>query len=269
MPTLYGRNYQLQELQSLWGAAYEDVLGLLGTTAIILPFGDPHHGQPDAATFTTIGEEQVTFTWSEPPASFDTPLDLTSSSSYQGLCPKLTLNGTDEEADSPDAAFWTRALGAVSIAVWINISTAETGDILSKLATNEFEWAVRVASGAPTLALYDASAGNQQISTLADAALAVDSWHHMVCTYDGSADGTGINTYVDGSLVASSDIDDAGFISSEDKDSTVTFGFRAGGAQYLAAQVAGGPAGPSFTLAELTADQILRYYQVTRRLLGV
>ncbi|MCH8848227.1 MAG: hypothetical protein IIC32_04545, partial [Chloroflexi bacterium] len=59
----------LKLYQALWAPYYQAVLSVLGSTGVVLPLGDPHHGHPDATSFTTKGDEQVTFTWSEAPSS--------------------------------------------------------------------------------------------------------------------------------------------------------------------------------------------------------
>ena len=123
----------LQLYQAMWGPIYESVLNVLGNTGTILPIGDPKHGQPNATTLTTVGEEQVTFTWSEAPNSFDTKLDLTDPASFQGIVPIVTFNGTDEEADSPDAAYWTRTLAVASWGAWVKpVAGSANQTILSK-----------------------------------------------------------------------------------------------------------------------------------------
>mgnify|MGYP001615982530 CR=1 FL=1 len=105
---------------------YEAVLRILGTTGTILPIGDRFHGQPNATTFQTVGDQQVTFTWSEAPNAFDTALDLTNPDRFQGIVPVVTFNGTDEEADSPDAAYWSRVRGVFSVGVWVNLVDANS-----------------------------------------------------------------------------------------------------------------------------------------------
>ncbi len=140
----------LKFYEAMWGPIYEAVLSVLGSTGTVLPIGDPKHGQPNATTFTTVGEEQATFTWSEAPASFDTSLDLTSPDSFQGIVPVVDFNGTDEEADSPDAAYWTRALAAMSVGAWVNPETISGSDsILSKYSVNgdTREWWLLLSSG--------------------------------------------------------------------------------------------------------------------------
>ncbi len=107
----------LQFYKAMWGPAYEAVLNILGSTGTVLPIGDPDHGQPNATTFETVGEEQATFTWSEAPGSFDTSLDLTDSDGFQRNQPILLGAGlgrrrrehrehgfhADQERDQPGA----------------------------------------------------------------------------------------------------------------------------------------------------------------------
>ena len=101
------RGALLQFYEAMWAPAYEAVLAILGANGAVLPIGDPKHGQPNAATFKSVGDVQAVFTWSETPSTFDTPLDLTDPDSFQGIIPVVSFNGADEEADSPDAAFWS------------------------------------------------------------------------------------------------------------------------------------------------------------------
>ena len=126
----------LKLYRALWAPYYEAALQILGSTGTILALGDPAHGQPTATTFTTKGEEQAVFTWSEAPHSFDTALDLTDPASFQGIIPVVSLNGTDEEADTPDAAYWSRddsGSNPLSVGAWVWMTnTATQRDILSK-----------------------------------------------------------------------------------------------------------------------------------------
>ena len=266
------RGSVLQLYQAMWGPLYEAVLNILGSTGVILPIGDPKHGQPNATTFTTVGEEQVTFTWSEAPASFDTPLDLASPDSWQGIIPVVDFNGTDEEADSPDAAYWTRALAAMSVGAWVN-TTAATGTILGKFdyTNDRREWVFNTSTLYLKLTLYDEDdASNSYILTLSDVAIVASTWTHVVATYNGSADASGINIYINGALVASTDTDQAGFTSMRDKAGLVTLGFADSTVvEPFDGYMAGGPLGPFFVQAELGADQVKRLYEIGRRALGL
>ncbi|KKK73006.1 hypothetical protein LCGC14_2898170, partial [marine sediment metagenome] len=89
-------------------------------------------------------------------------------------------------------------------------------------------------------------------------------------TYDGSANATGINLYLNGSVEASSDTDDVNFTSLRNKTSVVELG-KTEGANFFDGKIAGGPLGPFFVQADLntTPDKIKRLYNLGRRALGV
>lgn len=285
MPTLYGHNYQLQELEALWAPYYDSVARLMGANHLILPFGDPKYGQPDATTFTTASPNssyRVTFTWSEAPASFDTPLDLTSSASYKGLCPILTANGTDEEADSPDAAIWSvdDAGGAngFNFTFWVKPTTGDNMWLLSKDDLTDREWStICLSTGDLLLDMHDdsASANSQRTS---DVAVTSGVWQQWGFTYEGSGGATNANEvviYRNGVAFASSATYDGGYVGFEDLTSVVTFLKRGNNSGYYLGDIAGGPCGPTYGISGtgtggiLTAAEMYQYYTVTRRLLGV
>ncbi len=263
----------LKYYQALWAPYYAAVKNILGATGTILPLGDPHHGQPNATTLTTVGEEQVTFTWSEAPSSFDTPLDLRDPSSFQGIVPVLRFNGTDEEADSPDAAYWSRVGGAFSVGAWVNLLDATSSTILAKYTESGDlrEWRLHTTSGDDLQMVLsdedDATTPNATIDSLTDSPVPENVWVFVGATYDGTANASGINLYVDGALAASTDTDDANFSSLRDTTATVELGMG-NGASFMDGSIAGGPAGPFFTQVELTADQMLRLYNMGRAALG-
>ena len=288
MPTLLGRNYQLKELEAMWGPMYESVLAILGATGTILPIGDPHHGQPDATTFTTVGGEQVTFTWLEAPSAFDTALDLTSPDSFQGIIPFVSFNGTDEEADTPDAAYWTRAEpgNPFSAGFWLNVTdTASTRTLLAKYDGDIAiqEWIIDIQSSDKfRLLLNDDSAGVNATRT-ADNAINMAEWAFFVVTYDstGGSDAMGTSgsvvdnatLYQNGSILASTAADNGSYVAMEDGTSTVGLAARKDGAGAVQlpynGKMAGGPLGPFFTQKELTADEVLRLYELGRRALAL
>ena len=277
MPTLRGRNYQLIELQTLWAPLYEAALDILGTTGVILPIGDPQHGQPDATTFKTVGEEQVTFTWGEAPDSFDVALDLTSPDSYQGIIPILSFNGTDEEADSPDDAYWSRddtANEGFSLGAWAHIpDDANEKYLMSKWgsAAGTEEWRFGFGSAEKFhLALSDESAGVLCYRSL-NSSISRDRWVHVAATYDGGGGATaanGITLYVDGVATASTATNDGGYVGMENDVGLVTLG-QYNNSNFFKDKLAGGPCGPFFTQIELTADAVKRLYQLQRIALGV
>ena len=271
----------LKLYQSLWAPYYEAVLNVLGSTGVVLPLGDPHHGQPNATTFITKGEEQVTFTWSEAPSSFDAPLDLTDADSFQGIVPVIALNGTDEEADTPDAAYWSRGDGTndnpMSIVFWAKITdTAGARALLSKWGvTGNREWTFQV-NGSDKLQFYvsDDSAAATANRT-GDAAIPMGRWAHFAVTYDGAGGATAMNTvtlYVDGAVHTSTATNNASYVAMEDQTEPVMMGAeRAGGTptQFFNGQMAGGPLSPLFAQKELTGDEVRALYDLGRAALGL
>ena len=268
------RGSQLQFYQAMWGPLYEAVLNILGSTGVILPIGDPKHGQPNATTFTTVGEEQVTFTWSEAPNSFDTKLDLTDPASYQGIIPVLSFNGSDEEADSPDAAFWTRASNPFSIGVWFRTDDVGSNHrFIGKDDAVDREWLFQLNTGNPYLQLNDDSAG-VAIFRPSATAVAVDTWYFSVATHDGATGGSAadtINIYLDGALDNGSATNDASYAGMEDLPGLVAFGVAnsATPTNFWNGKMAGGPLGLFFTQTELSADAVKRLYEVGRRALAL
>ena len=252
-------------------ALYEVVLNILGSTGTIIPVGDPKHGLLSATTFKTAGEEQVVFTPSEKLEDWDTKVG-----SKNGV-PIVTFNGTDEEADSPDAAYWSRVSAVFSVGMWVNMKDATNNDLLAKYNSNgqdnrEWRFLLEGADKLQLLLFDESVAADPTIGTLADTALTQDTWVFVGATYDGSANATGINLYQDGALVASTDSDDANFVAMEDLAGAMHLGFvtgGSGGTNYLDGKVAGGPLGPFYTQKQLSADEVLRLYEVGRRALNL
>ena len=261
----------LKLYQALWAPYYQAALSVLGSTGVILPIGDPHHGQPNATTFTTKGEEQVTFTWSEPPASFDTPLDLTDPDSFQGIMPTVDFNGTDEEADSPDAAYWSRDDSAgegMSLGVWVNMPNPSANvRFLAKwdsTPTAEWQWFIH-SSDVMRWQMRDISAGvqNQRAS---DAAIPFNQWVFLAITYDGTGGATaqsGVTFYEDGAVMASTATESGSYVAMENGTGVVQLAF-AQGIEFYDGKMAGGPLGPFFTQKELTADEVRALYDLGR-----
>lgn len=258
------------EQKVLWAPIYEEVLTILGSTGVIIPMGDTNHENSGRTTVTTVGEEAAVFTYSEAVTAFDAPPSLLG----PGRIPTITFNGTDEEADSPDASFWSRVGAAFSVGAWVNLTDATSSVILSKYdaAGNTREWVFWLdASDKLQLILYDESvSADPTIDTEADSTLTQSTWVFVAATYDGSADASGISVYQDGALVASTDTDDAAFVNLEDLAGTVKLGhLDATPASLFDGLIAGGPLGPFFTQTELSADAMLRLYQLGRAPLNV
>ena len=272
----------LQFYQIMWGPIYESVLNILGSTGTILPIGDPKHGQPNATAFTTVGEEQVTFTWSEAPNSFDTKLDLTSADSFQGIIPIVEFNGTDEEADTPDAAYWSRDDSAgqgFSVGVWCHVTdTAAHRVLLSKHDENVAvqEWKLQVSSGDLLYFQCRDDSANVNVYRQSDSAVNQDRWAFFVVTYDGAGGASAMDTvtlYQDGAVLASTAANNASYVAMENGTSMVGLArtTASGGAvsSPYNGRMAGGPLGKFFSHKELSADEVRRLYEIGRRALGL
>lgn len=252
---------------------YYDILQALGPNSVILPLGDPERapmyspiGESTFLTKSYPGLVDKLFTWSEVLAGFATI------PGRQGSVPVITFNGTDEEADTPDAAFWTRALAKFSVGAWVRLTDATSSAILAKYttATDRREWVFWLdAADKLQLIIYDeddVATPNASIDSEADTALTQDVWVFVVATYDGTADASGINLYQDGVLVASTDTDDPNFASMRDTAAVVELAM-ADGASFFDGVIAGGPLGPFFTHQELTLAQIAEIYSIGKELL--
>jgi hypothetical protein len=254
----------------LWAPIYSARLEIFEPTGIIIPLGDTQSEAGDLTTVTTRGDQQVVFTYSEARDGFDTGLTSTG----PARIPVVTFNGTDENASSADAAFWSHAGTPFSVGAWVYMRDSTNSCIMSKYdnAGDEREWIMAWGSSDTLrLELADESVGfNPTILTTANAATAEGVWVYVVATYDGSADASGINLYTNGALVASTDSDNANFVNLEDRDAVLALGyFNATPSNLFDGKMAGGPLGPFHVSQELTADEILQDYQLCREALGV
>ncbi|MCB7128804.1 MAG: hypothetical protein J3T61_04630 [Candidatus Brocadiales bacterium] len=252
------------EMRSLLYEWLPRKLEILGANGLILPL--LAEGIFPSTTFNTIGDLQATFTWDA---------DITSRVTYENGVPVVTFDGIDDQADAPDNAYWTRAAATVSWGAWIRIVGSQSGFILAKhdATSDQREWQFQI-SGADKLAstLVDEDAvSNHVLQTIATPAVTADKWALGVATFDGSADASGLNLYIDGVLVASGDTDQPNFVSMRDKTESVTLGYQqtSGPETFYKGKMAGSSLGPFFTFSELNADQILRIYQAEAKLLGV
>ncbi len=256
----------------LWGPYYESVLSILGTTGLIIPIGDTLHENAGRTTLATVGEEQATFTYSKTPTTWDAPPHTIG----PGRVPIYTFDGTDEEADSPDAAFWTRNDVPFSLGAWVNLTDATSSTILAKLDsggdTREWEFGFD-SSDKAFMALYDEDeGGNSAISVTAAAAQAEGVWVFVVTACAGVVE-SDMELYYDGVIEGAPVQADSGtFGESRDTNAKVMLGHSANSgtiANVFHGAMAGGPLGPFYVQAELNADQIKRLYQLGRRALGV
>ena len=274
LDSLYNRN------AAQWGPIYEAVKDILGDTGTILPIGDIRRGgQPNATTFTTTrrhasGVEAV-FTWSEAPSAFDTAFLPADPANWQGIIPFVTFNGTDEEADTPDATYWSRndaAAEGFSVGAWVNIA-ATAGAILARFDTSELEWETLITSSKWYIDINDNSVPTT-CSRITDATVAFNTWLFLVATYSGvggASAGDGITLYENGAVRASTATNSGTYVAMENKAGRTTLGYRNSvtPAQLFNGKMAGGPSGPFFVQVELTAAQVKRLWELGRDALAL
>ena len=272
----------LKLYQALWAPYYQSVLNILGPTGIVLPLGDPHHGQPNATTFTTKGAEQGTFTWSEAPGSFDTPLDLTDPDSFQGIVPVVAFNGTDEEADTPDAAFWSvddSGDNGFSMGAWVHVTdAAATRVILSKWSTSASarEWTFELDSSDKLVFRARDVSASAEVNRLVDAAISQSVWVFVVMTYDGAGGVSAMDSvtlYQNGAVAASTATNSGSYEAMENNTTLVGLGSHVAANSPFNGKMAGGPLGPWFVTHDaagtITADQVRALYDLGRAALGL
>lgn len=222
-----------------------------------------------------MGEEQVTFTWSEAPSGFDSKLDLTGPDSFQGIVPIAALNGADERCTSPDAAYWTRGDGssdsAFSCGVWFKAAgVTGTQTIFAKdESSSAREWYLQLSGTTFRMRITDDSAvAAPRVDKTGAEAL---RWYFLVFTYDGTGGASAMNgadLYVDG-VGGATRVNDGSYVAMEDLTATPSIGAHSSGSNWFDGELAGGPAGPFFVQKELTADEVLRLYDLGRRAMGL
>lgn len=270
----------VREHMAFWPAYYAILQQELGATATLLDIGG-QRAKPNAASWTgrKFNASGLSPVWtpSEALSAWDTPFDLTLESNWLGHAPILTFNGTDEEADTPDAAYWTRddsGAAPLSIGGWFNV-TADTNRkvILAKHDNStQAEWILDFSDTETVRLLLRDESASVNTTRLADAATTTGVWHHIVVTYDGAGGATAGNTitiYQDGAVWASTATNDGSYVAMEDLTAVVGLGTRSDGANFYNGEMLGGPWSPWFVQAELTAAQIKNIYEGMRLGLGV
>lgn len=270
---------RLKLAEAMWPAYYEAVLRLIGSTGTILPIGDPLHGQPDTTSFTSIGAEQLTFTWQAAPDAWATPLDLRKDSSWKGIIPRFVWDGINDFATTPDINYFTRNDGsneAWSAGIWVNMpDVGRNNTFLSKHDDNVpiQEWYFIVQNdGKLVLRIRDDDQG-ANTERRSNVGLSANLWQLVVITYDGgggSSAAAGILQYINGAVRASTGSEAGGYVAMENGTSVFALGTTTATGtpnRIFEGDMGGGPMGPWFTQVVVTADQVRRLYELGRRAL--
>src|SRR3990167_8132098 len=257
----------LREAENAWTGVFANREKQLGTTATLVNFGDSRTaGKLDAATFTgyRFNASGLAPIWT-PSVALDTLGDLRVPTNWQGYAPVYTFNGTSHRMTTPDAGGWSRALTVASWGAWVNFTDPASSTILAKFTTagDLREWRLHTTAASKLQLILsdenDAVTPNATLDTLADTAFVAGQWYFVVATYDGTANASGIDLYVNGVVVASTDTDDANFASMRDTTSIVELG-AAENAAFFDGKMLGGYHCPFFVQAGLTAEQIFNLY---------
>lgn len=117
----------------------------------------------------------------------------------------LDLDGTDDYIDcGGDAAFsFTDGNGsdsAFSISAWVKLEENNRARVAGK---GNMEWLFGTDSSNRFNMILWSNDGTSAYLQRFSSALPTGSWHHILCTYDGSNTSTGIKLYKAGSLVSS------------------------------------------------------------------
>jgi hypothetical protein len=178
------------------------------------------------STLTDKSRNARVLTWSEDVSAFDTkPSEL--GSGYA-----VTLNGTDEEGDTPDADDLSFGDGAAdqpfSVVALISPDDYDSLSIImakeSSAAAEEWRCYVNLSTGRPIFKLTDESTGGS-ISVYNTTSVGT-AWALLVFTYDGSGARTGMRIYKNGANLALTDNDGGTYVAMENTAAILSIGAR-------------------------------------------
>ena len=258
-----------------------EILSFLGPTGVIIPLGLPGtnwNGQaigenPAGTTVTAVhggSGLNAVFTYSEARKLFDAPTYYRG----RGRVPHVPLNGVDEEADTPDDPYFTRALLPFSLGLWYRPTTLPLqSNLFSKAdwtpGAEAREWSTFITSTGNTQFLVIDETANAWIGRQNTTAPQIKDgfWYFLVFTYDGGTLASGMKIYRDyGMQIDDADQSSGVFTTMRDTATLPQFGFQIGtggtAAQYALGTFRGGSIGPFVTQIELTADQIKRLFLI-------
>jgi hypothetical protein len=261
--------------EAVRASLFEAVLDILGTGGTVAPLGDSKHGALTGTTLATVGDEQVTYTLSDA-ASFSV---MDTVPGKKSLVPILDWNGSDEYVNTLDDSAWDGGNGstdnAIIVGCWIKPDSVSGGGYLfSKFAPAATgDWALDIASSGPRFSVRDPSA-SKNARMQCDTDLVDGVWVFVVVTYDGTGGSNALadpncQIYIDGAKKSSTYDDDVGgYVAMEGSTNTLDIGAD-NGDDFYDGKMAGGSLGPFFVKSELSADAILRLYEVGRRALNL
>lgn len=175
-------------------------------------------------------------------------------------------------ADSADFSFGNGTIdSAFSVGMWIapyNTSAIHTLIGMMDTAGNNEEWALRItAAGLLQLELQDASASATEIA-LSDKVLHEFQWQSVTATYDGTETEPVISMYRNGVSIrdAADATESSSYTAMEANSGSLLTVACAGVTATPTEEYHGYMAVPFLTGKEMTADEVLRWHNITERM---
>ena len=156
----------------------------------------------------------------------------------------------------------------MSVGAWL-LSPVGTS-ILTKYndaSTSQREWRFQYGSSAVSLFCIDHS--EAKYISRASGTFTTTAPTFVVATYDGSEAGTGMNLYINGVVNNGAVTDEVGYVSMENTAGLPTLFARQEPDNLYTGSMFGGPFGPFYLQAALTAEQIYNIYAYEAALLGM
>lgn len=247
-----------------------DILGSGSTDYAIIPLGDEDRENAAHTICTTVGSgagNGLTFTYR--PGTRDDFVVPTVFARNQQRQPRLQVNGTGEEGDTPDTAFWSFISGGVdaagSVGLWIEPRSVSGGKIyLGKFSTPK-EWRFLQVGAKVRFDVNDESAGVVPVRQADSASsIAIGRKAFVVATYDGSGGASamdGVTLYHSGTVLASTATNNASYVDMEDGTSIIEW-CNSASTNFYHGLMEGGAIGPFKTSQELTAAQVQNLYDI-------
>ncbi len=249
-----------------------DILGAGGVAYAIVPIGDATKENAAHTTVTTVGAgagNGLVFTYSEARTSFDAATEYRRN---RGRLPRQIFNGSDEDATTPSAAFWSRDdSGAApwSVGCWLFLNaTALAQALLTKFgAGGSQEWLFRLEAAEKLALIISDDSTGAQAERVGDVALPMGVALSTIAVYDGRGGATaadGITLYTRGAVEASTATNSGSYVAMEPLGAKVEVASaeRVTSRAWLNGSMYGGPLGPFFTHNELSAVAIQNLHQI-------
>ncbi|MBI2610307.1 hypothetical protein HYW53_04050 [Candidatus Giovannonibacteria bacterium] len=142
----------------------------------------------------------------------------------------LSFDGTDDYVGIADQDSFTFPAGGsgMTVSLWANVRSVANHPSLIDKYQSPFEWTLNMhGTGVVAGLIYD-NAGGSYIGRNAPIP-SLNTWHHIVMTYDGGTSSSGVKIYVDGIQTDNTNSQGGVFVTMRNTASTVNIGRSNGG----------------------------------------